>query len=210
MTDPGNIKENIEGNTEKRVESTNPVDPNLNPVSPDTGPVYSTTNPVNPDTGPVYSTPNPVYSGASPVAPTPQVTPSPRERPGLVTFASIMMFVLAGFQIVFAIDEFMSAAWVAANVYGTFGGPLWVWGIIDLALAALAIYAGYDLLRGGTNGRIFGLIIASFTAIRWFFYLPASPLLAIVVIAVAVTIIYGLAVNSEYFALRAPGHRSAV
>jgi hypothetical protein len=130
-------------------------------------------------------------------------------RPGLVTFAAVMMFVLAGFQLVFAIDEFASAAWVAANVYGALGGPLWAWGIIDLALAAVAAYAGYDLLRGGSFGRIFGLIIASFSAVRWFFYLPAAPLLAIVVIAVDVVIIYGLATNTEYFKAAEMGRRGA-
>ncbi len=128
-------------------------------------------------------------------------------RPGLVTFAAIMMFVLAGFQLVFAIDEFANVAWVAVNVYGTLGGPLWVWGIIDLAFAALALYAGYDLLRGGSFGRIFGLIIATLSAIRWFLYLPAAPLLAMVVIAVDVLIIYGLAAHSEYFDAAEAGRR---
>jgi len=122
-----------------------------------------------------------------------------RPRPGLVTFAAIMMFVLAGFQLTFAIVEFANAAWVAVNVEGALGGPLWIWGIIDTALAAIAFYAGYDTLRGGSFGRIFGLIIASFSAIRWFFYIPAAPLMAMVVIAVDVLIIYGLAAHAEYF-----------
>lgn len=120
-------------------------------------------------------------------------------RPGLVTFAAIMMFLLGGFQIVFAIEEFVSAAWVAANVEGTVGGPLWLWGIIDALFAVAAIYAGYDLLRGGAFGFMFGLIIASFNAVRWFFYIPAAPWAAAVAIGVNVLIIYALAVNSEYF-----------
>jgi hypothetical protein len=98
----------------------------------------------------------------------------------MVIFSAIMLFVLAGFHFVFAIEGCASAAWVAANIYDAFGGPLWVWGIIDLAFAALATYAGYELLRSGTSGRILGLIVAAFSVIRWFFYLPASPLLATV------------------------------
>jgi hypothetical protein len=165
----------------------NPMDPEIptNPVNP--------TNPATPANDALRQTPG------QPLG----------QRPGLVTFAAVMMFVLAGFQIVFAIEEFASAAWVAANVYGMFGGPLWIWGIIDTALALLALYAGYDLLRGGSFGRIFGLIIASFSAIRWFFYLPVAPLLAMVVIAVDVLIIYGLAAHTEYFNAAEAGRRRA-
>ena len=41
---------------------------------------------------------------------------------------------------------------------------LWLWGVIDLLLAAVAGYAGYDLLRGGTFGCIVGLIAAPSSA----------------------------------------------
>ena len=121
------------------------------------------------------------------------------QRPGLVTFAAIMMFLLAGFQIVYALTEFAAAVWVAVNVEGTSGGPLWLWGLIDLAFAGCAFYAGYDLLRGGTFGQMFGLIIAGLSALRWFFYIPAAPWVSVVVIAVDILIIYGLVAHSEYF-----------
>jgi hypothetical protein len=123
----------------------------------------------------------------------------PGYRPGLITFAAAMMFLLAGFQIMFAIEEFVRAAWVAVNVAGTVGGPLWLWGIIDAVFAAMALYAGYDLLRGGSFGRLFGLIVASLSAIRWFFYIPAAPWVSVILIVVNTLIIYGLAVHSEYF-----------
>ncbi len=120
-------------------------------------------------------------------------------RPGLVTFAAIMMFVLAGFEITFALVEFWRATWVAVSVYGSFGGYLWVWGILDGIFALIAFYAGVDLLRGGTFGQVVGIVIASLSAIRWFFYLPAAPWLGAVIIAVDVFIIYGLVAHSEYF-----------
>lgn len=120
-------------------------------------------------------------------------------RPGLVTFAAIMMFLLGGFQLTFAILEFANATWIALNVYGSFGGYLWLWGIIDALFALVAIYAGYDLLRGGVFGQWVGIAIAAVSAIRWFFYLPAAPWLAVVIIAVDILIIYGLVAHQEYF-----------
>ncbi|MGH2517930.1 MAG: DUF7144 family membrane protein [Ktedonobacterales bacterium] len=120
-------------------------------------------------------------------------------RPGLVTFAAIMMFMLAGFQLTFALVEFWRATWIGLNVYGSFGGYLWLWGILDALFALVAFYAGADLLRGGTYGQVVGIMIAAFSAIRWFFYLPAAPWVGAVIIAVDILIIYGLVAHSEYF-----------
>lgn len=120
-------------------------------------------------------------------------------RPGVVTFAAIMLFLLGGFEVIWAIVQFSNAAWIAGATYGSFGGYLWLWGILDLLFAAVAIYAGYDVLRGGTMGQIIGIIIASFSAFRWFFYIPAAPLMAAAIIAVDVIVIYGLVAHSDYF-----------
>jgi hypothetical protein len=120
-------------------------------------------------------------------------------RPGLVTFAALMLFMVGGFQIVFAISEFVNATWFTGTAYGTFGGYLWIWGIVDLLLAFIPLYAGYDLLRGGSFGFIVGIMLAAISAIRWFFYLPSAPILALVVIGIDVLIIYGLTSSADYF-----------
>lgn len=157
-------------------------------------------NPNNPD-----EPTSPIRSASQVERPAP--APAAREasmqataaRPALVTFAAVIMFLLAAFQLIFAIVEFYNAAWFAQTIYGTFSDRLWLWGVIDLVVAAVAAYAGYDLLRGGTFGRIVGLIAAAIIGVRWFFYLPADPWEGIVMIALAVLVIYGLVANSEYF-----------
>lgn len=120
-------------------------------------------------------------------------------RPGVVTFAAIMLFVLGGFEVIWAIVQFTNAAWIGSVTYGSFGGYLWLWGILDLVFAAIAFYAGYDVLRGGTLGQVIGIIIAGFSAFRWFFYIPAAPFMAAVIIALDIIVIYGLAAHAEYF-----------
>jgi hypothetical protein len=119
--------------------------------------------------------------------------------PGLVLFAGIMILLLGGFEMVWAIVEFLNVAWLATVTYGTFNGLLWLWAILDLILAAAAIYAGCDILRGGTLGRVLGIIVAGVNALRWFFYLPASPWMGIVMIAVDIIIVYALVAHGEYF-----------
>ena len=163
-------------------ESMNPENPS-NPMGP--GSPYGAVSRGNPT-----NTPRQGYGDSEGVA---------VEPPGLVTFAAVMMFVLAAFQILWAIVQFTNAAWISSVTYGTFNGHLWLWGIVDLIIAAAALYAGYDILRGGSFGRVFGIIVAGVSALRWFFYIPAEPWMAIVVIAVDVLIIYGLAASGEFF-----------
>ena len=119
-------------------------------------------------------------------------------RPGMLTFASVIMFMVAGFEALSAILAFAGTGWWATAsgdlVYANFV----VWGIVDLIIALIALYAGIDLLRGGTFGLVMGYLFAGLGAIRWLFVIPAAPILAVVVIALCVMVIYGLAKASEY------------
>ena len=114
-------------------------------------------------------------------------------RPGMVTFAAVIMFVVAGFEVLSAILAFAGTGWWATAsgdlVYANFV----FWGILDLIIAALAVYAGADLLRGGAFGITVGFIFAGLGAIRWLFVIPAAPILSVVVIALCVMVIYALA-----------------
>ena len=118
-------------------------------------------------------------------------------RPGMVTFAAVMMFVVAGFEALSALLNFAGTGWwvtAAGNlVYANFV----VWGILDLIIALIALYAGISLLRGGAFGLVMGYLFAIVGAIRWLFVIPAAPVLAVVIIALCVMVIYGLAKYSD-------------
>ena len=100
-------------------------------------------------------------------------------RPGMLTFAAVVMFMVAGFE---------------ALVYANFV----LWGVVDLLIALIALYAGIDLLRGGGFGRGMAYVFAIVGAIRWLFVIPAAPILAVVVITLCVMVIYALAKDSDY------------
>ena len=120
-------------------------------------------------------------------------------RPGLLTYAAIMMFVLGGFHILLAISEFANSTWVLSRLDVELFIPiLFIWGIVDLIIGSLAVYAGVSLLRGGTFGLATGFIFASLGIIRWLFYIPVSPVLAVVVIALNALVIYGLVEHADY------------
>jgi hypothetical protein len=156
-------------------------------------------------TGPTEATNQNAAANASRVANSPRGTAPmslEADRPALVTFVALMMFMLGFFQVIWAIEEFANASWITRTTYGNFGGYLWLWAILDLLIAGASFYAGYDIMRGGTFGFFYGIIVAGVSAIRWFFYLPAAPVLGVVIIGIDVLIIYGLVTNLDYFRVR--------
>ena len=119
-------------------------------------------------------------------------------RPALVTFSAILLFMLGGFEFVLTITEFFRYAFGTlppiVNVnYSIF------WGLIDALYAIVLLYAGYELLRGQQVGRLIGLIVAVFAAIRWFFLIWYIPWASLVVIGICMLVIYGLVRHEDYF-----------
>jgi hypothetical protein len=118
-------------------------------------------------------------------------------RPGMVTFAAVMMFLVAGFEALSALLAFAGTGWWVTDAGNLVYANFVLWGIVDLIIALIALYAGIDLLRGGAYGLVMGYLFAGLGAIRWLFVVPAAPVLAVVVIALCVMVIYALAQYSE-------------
>src|SRR5215831_12102704 len=75
-------------------------------------------------------------------------------RTGWIMLAAIVMFAVGFFRIISGISYLASSHRVNLYTGNLFGGQLWVWGIWDLVIAGLAIWAAYSLLGGGEYGRI--------------------------------------------------------
>src|SRR5215207_7620068 len=103
-------------------------------------------------------------------------------RPGMVTFAAVMMFVVAGFEALAALLAFAGTGWWVTDAGNLVYANFVFWGILDLIIALIALYAGISLLRGGSFGMVMGYLFAGLGAIRWLFVLPAAPILSVVVI----------------------------
>jgi hypothetical protein len=120
-------------------------------------------------------------------------------RPGILTFAAVLMFIVAGLEALSALYAFAGTGWWVTEAGNLVYANFIFWGIVDLIIAAIALYAGIDILRGGAYGLFMGYFFAVLGAIRWLFVIPAAPVLAAVVIALCVMVIYGLATHSDYF-----------
>ena len=119
-------------------------------------------------------------------------------RPGMLTFAAVLMFIVAGLEALSALLAFAGTGWWATSEGNLVYANFVFYGILDLIIALIALYAGIDILRGGTYGLIVGYIFAVMGAIRWLFVIPAAPVLAVVVIALCVMVVYSLARHTDY------------
>ena len=120
-------------------------------------------------------------------------------RPGMLTFAAVIMFVVAGFEILAALFAFAGTGWWVTSSGDLVYANLTFWAIVDSVIAIVALYAGIDILRGGSFGTVMGYLFAGVGLVRWLFVIPAAPVLSVVVIALCVMVIYGLARYSDYF-----------
>jgi hypothetical protein len=114
-------------------------------------------------------------------------------RRGWVVFAAIVMFSVGCFRIISGISYLADIHKINDFTAGLFGDNMWAWGIWDLVIAVIAIWAGYSLLGGGSFGRVVSyiwavlVIVNSFSIMRW------DPWFAFTMLALAVLVIYGLA-----------------
>jgi hypothetical protein len=114
---------------------------------------------------------------------------------GWLTFAAIVMFSIGFLRIISAISYFSDSSKVNDLTGGLFGDSLWAWGLWDLVIAALALFAGYSLLGGGGFGRVVGYVWGVVVIVESFLIIGLAPWYAAGAIGLATLVIYGLAVS---------------
>ena len=124
---------------------------------------------------------------------------SPMHRPGLVLFAAVMMFVVSAFLVIVSIAEWSNSFWLYDKNFTVVGNHLAFWGFVDFVIACVSAYAAYMLLDGRRVGQVLALTFAGVSAIRWLFYIPADPWLALAIIGIDALVIYGLTAHDEWF-----------
>jgi hypothetical protein len=121
------------------------------------------------------------------------------KRPAWLTFVAVILFSVGFLRIISAIYYFANSARINNLLEnGAFSSHLWVWGLWDLGIAALAIFAAYSVLGGNEFGRIvgylwgFAVIFQSLMTIGW------DPWWSFGMLVLAALVIYGLAATGGY------------
>lgn len=110
---------------------------------------------------------------------------------GLVTFAGVMITIAAVLNTLYGIAAIDQANVFVRDARYVFG-ELNTWGWFLVALGALQFFAAFAIWRGVSWGRWFGVACASANAILQMLWIPAYPILAMTILALDITVIYGL------------------
>jgi hypothetical protein len=113
-----------------------------------------------------------------------------------VTFAAIILFAVGFARIISAISYFGNSNDVADLSNGLFGDTLWGWGIWDLCISGLALYAGWSLLSNGGFGRVVAYIWGVVVLVNGFMVLGVAPWYGAAAITLATLVIYGLSTSA--------------
>ena len=114
-------------------------------------------------------------------------------RTGWIMVAAIVMFSVGALRLISGISYLVDSHKVNDLTVGLFGDNMWLWGIWDLGIAALAFWAFYSLLGGGEFGRVIAYLWAILVIVNSFLIIGIAPWFAAAMIALAVLVIYGLA-----------------
>jgi hypothetical protein len=112
---------------------------------------------------------------------------------GIAVFAGVIMIVGGAFQAVEGLAGIVNDQYIVVleNYFLAFDITLWGWLHLLVGLALLAI--GIFLLRGATWARVAGMVVAGISALLNFVWLPYSPWWSLLIIAIDILVIWGLA-----------------
>ena len=112
---------------------------------------------------------------------------------GYAIFAATMMIMLGVFHAIQGLVALFNDEFYVRLADYTFKFDVTTWGWIHLLLGILVALAGFALLSGQVWARAIGMLLAGLSAIASFAWLPYYPVWSIVVIALAIAVIWGLA-----------------
>ena len=110
---------------------------------------------------------------------------------GLVLFASILLVVIACFNVIYGIAAIANSHVFTAHAHYVFGN-LKTWGWITLILGILQLLAALGVLAGNQAARWFAVAVIGLNAIDQMFFISAYPFWSLTIIAMDVVALYGL------------------
>jgi hypothetical protein len=120
------------------------------------------------------------------------------DRSGWLTFAAVLMFAVALVRIVSAIRYFDDGQEITNLTSGLFGDSLWAWGVWDLCIALLALFAGWSLLTGGGFGRAVAYVWGVVVIFQGFLLIEHAPWFGAAAITIAALVIYAVSVTAGW------------
>ena len=120
---------------------------------------------------------------------------------GGVVFAATMMLVVGTFQILAGLVALLDDEFYVVGRDYTFKFDVTAWGWIHLLLGILLVVCGWALFARSAWAGVTAIVLAGFSAIASFLFIPYYPFWSLAIIAVDVFIIWALATQARAFRL---------
>jgi hypothetical protein len=114
-----------------------------------------------------------------------------REGSGWITFAGVMIIVVAILNIIDGIAAISRSKFYVANAQYMVS-DLRTWGWIILGIGVLQLFIGFGVWAGNQFARWAGVVIVSLDMIAQLLFIPAYPFWSLAIFTVDVLVIYGL------------------
>jgi hypothetical protein len=111
---------------------------------------------------------------------------------GWILFATAMFVIAACLSIIWGIAAVSSSHFFVANARYVIS-DLNTWGWVSIGIGAVEALAALSIWRGGQFGRWFGMIVAGLGILAAMLSIPAYPFWSLVLVAIYVLVVYGLA-----------------
>src|SRR5206468_3029962 len=112
---------------------------------------------------------------------------------GGAVFAATMMVMIGVFQILMGISAIANDDFLVARGSYVYNVDLTGWGWIHLGLGVLVLIAGMGVYANATWAKVAGIVLAVFSAIDNFLFLPYYPIWSLLLVALDVFVIWALA-----------------
>lgn len=116
---------------------------------------------------------------------------------GWVAFIGILMVVAGFFQGLMGLLALFNSNLFVVDAGALVVFDLTTWGWVHLVVGVLLAAAGFSVLKGHAFGRTVGVILAALSLIGNLALLGYSPVWSVMVIALDVLVIYGLAAHGN-------------
>jgi hypothetical protein len=107
--------------------------------------------------------------------------------------AAIVMFSVGVLRIISGISYLANSHKINDYTAGFFGDNMWAWGLWDLLIAVIAIWAAFSLLGGGEFGRVIAYLWAILVIVNSFLTISIAPWFGAAMLTLAILVVYGLA-----------------
>lgn len=116
---------------------------------------------------------------------------------GWIVFASVMMLMVGSFQVIAGLTALFKDEYYVVSDRLVVSVDYTTWGWVHIGLGVVAVAAAFGLLRGQMWGRVLGIGVAGLSAITNLAFTAAFPVLALLMIALDVVVIYAIAVHGR-------------